>query len=345
MPVQIAVVRLEQVSDGTEYLATLRSLNSSVLQPQVEGQVTSIAVKAGQRVQRGQVLLRIDPDKQQAAVSTQEASSRSRRVDVELARVDLERKRRLAAEGVISKQELDRAVAAFEASKAELEATQASTSEQRQQLNYFTIRAPFAGVVGDIPVRVGDRVSPATEVATVDTGAGLEAYLYVPAERAKDVKVGSALELLEEGSNKVAFTTRVSFVAPRVDPESQLVLVKAPIPANHESYRNEQLVHARIVWKQFEAPLVPVTSVSRLAGQIFAFVAESDGKTTVARQRKLDVGEVVGNNYVVLGGLKPGDKLILSGTQMLADGMPVTPTEVAPAQAGKAGEPAKDGAQ
>jgi multidrug efflux pump subunit AcrA (membrane-fusion protein) len=79
------------------------------------------------------------------------------------------------------------------------------------------------------------------------------------------------------------------------------------------------------VYQQIDKPLIPVTAISRLAGQTFAFVAESDGKQTVARQKPVQLGEIIGNNYVILEGIKPGEQIITSGVQMLADGMPVTP--------------------
>ncbi len=80
-----------------------------------------------------------------------------------------------------------------------------------------------------------------------------------------------------------------------------------------------------MIWAEHKAALVPVTAVSRLSGKIFAFVAEGQGAQTVARQRILQVGELAGNDYVVLDGLKPGDRLITTGIQLLADGMKVTP--------------------
>jgi multidrug efflux pump subunit AcrA (membrane-fusion protein) len=70
-------------------------------------------------------------------------------------------------------------------------------------------------------------------------------------------------------------------------------------------------------------PMIPVTAVSRQSGKIFAFIAEADGQQTVARQRLITVGDLLGNDYVVLDGIKAGDKVIVSGVQMLADGMPV----------------------
>jgi hypothetical protein len=91
-------------------------------------------------------------------------------------------------------------------------------------------------------------------------------------------------------------------------------------------FRNAQQVHSRVVWSEQKRPMIPLTAVSRLSGKIFAFVAEGQGQQVVARQKLIQVGDVVGNDYVVLDGIKPGDKIIVSGVQMLADGMPVAPS-------------------
>ncbi|MDP9147323.1 MAG: hypothetical protein M3N22_06660, partial [Acidobacteriota bacterium] len=85
-------------------------------------------------------------------------------------------------------------------------------------------------------------------------------------------------------------------------------------------------------------------SVSRLNGRFFAFVAVKDGAGTVARQKGLTIGDTVGNDYVVLEGLKPGEHLIVSGTQFLQDGMPVA-EQIQPAEASTAGDSAQPTAQ
>ena len=112
-------------------------------------------------------------------------------------------------------------------------------------------------------------------------------------------------------------------ISPQVDATTQTVLAKAPIANNDDRLRNAQFVHARIVWGTQDRSVVPVLAVSRLGGQYFAFVAEQQDGKTVARQKPLRVGETTGNNYVVLEGIKPGDKIIVSGTQFLVDGAPV----------------------
>jgi multidrug efflux pump subunit AcrA (membrane-fusion protein) len=88
-----------------------------------------------------------------------------------------------------------------------------------------------------------------------------------------------------------------------------------------------------VIWGVHEEPVVPVLAVSRINGQIFVFVVESSGNSLVAHQRLLRVGELIGNQYAVLDGLKAGDRVVVEGTQSLVDGAAVT--EAAPAPSGK----------
>jgi multidrug efflux pump subunit AcrA (membrane-fusion protein) len=88
----------------------------------------------------------------------------------------------------------------------------------------------------------------------------------------------------------------------------------------------QQFVRARIVWRSEPGITVPVTSVTRVSGQYFSFVAEAGPQGGfVARQRPIVVGEMIGNDYVERSGLKPGDRLIVSGIQKIGDGAPVKP--------------------
>jgi RND family efflux transporter MFP subunit len=324
LPVKTLKAQAQSVGQYTEYVANLKSRNSSVLQPEVEGQITRIMVSSGDRVNAGEPILEIDPRKQQATVHSQEATLNSRRANLEWARKELARNRQLAAAGVISKQALDQAQAQYDAAVADVSALEATVREQSVQLHYYVVNAPSAGVIGDIPVRVGDRVANSTVLTTLDKGGELEAYVYIPAEKAGTVKIGTPVQIVDDNGKEIA-DTKISFVSPRVDPQTQLLLVKTDVPNADHHFRNDQLVHVRVIYQRIDKPLIPVTAVSRLAGETFAFVAESNGKQTVAKQKPVQLGEIVGNNYVILNGIKPGEQIITSGVQMLADGMPVVP--------------------
>ena len=323
MPVQVQVVEAKPIAETTEYLALLKSRHSATINPQVEGYITRIFVKSGDRVASGASLLQIDPLKQEATVNSQEATRLAQESNVNLARVNLERAKKLAEAGVIAKSDLDNAQTNYDTAMAQLRSLEHQVEQQRVELRYYKVSAPMDGVVGDIPVRVGDRVIVSTLLTTVDEPGALEAYLYIPAARGKDLRLGLPVKLLDETGN-VRTESQITFVSPQVDPDTQTVLAKAAIPNPKANLRIAQQVRAQVVWGNASGPVAPVLGVTRINGQFFVFVAEKEAKGTIARQRGVKVGEIIGNDYAVLDGLKPGDHLIVSGTQFLQDGAPVS---------------------
>lgn len=268
--------------------------------------------------------MQIDPTKQQATVNSQEHSRAAQEANLAWAKQQYDRVSALAAAGVVSKQDLDQAKSNLDNAQAQLRSLDAQLQEQQVQLHYYRVTAPAGGIVGDIPVRVGDRVTTTTMLTTVDKPGSLEAYVYIPVERSSQLKMNMPVQIVD-GAGKVMADSRISFVSPQVDNTTQTVLIKARIANNEDKLRNLQFIRARVIWGTHQGPVVPVLAVSRIGGQYFAFVAEDQNGKLVAHQKPLRVGDMVGNDYVVLEGIKPGDKVIVSGTQFLVDGAPVTP--------------------
>jgi RND family efflux transporter MFP subunit len=320
--VQVVVAEPRIINDTTEYLALLKSRHSAILNPQVEGQVTKILVRSGDHVERGEPLLQIDPLKQEAAVDSQEASRAAQQATVRFAQISLERAKKLFDAGVISKQDFDNAQTSYDSAVAQLKSLDHQVQQQKVELHYYSVSAPMDGIVGDIPVRVGDRVAVSTLLTTVDEPGTLEAYIYIPAVRAHDLRVGLPVKLL--GDNGAMLTeSQITFVSPQVDPETQTVLAKAAIGNNKANFRMAQQVRTQILWGSRRGQVIPVLAVQRINGQFFAFVASKEAQGSVARQRLLKVGDIVGNNYAVQDGIAAGDHVIVSGLQFLQDGAPV----------------------
>ena len=324
MPVQVAPVTLSPVPSSDTYVATIKSRRSSTMQPQVDGNLVKIFVKSGDLVKAGQVLMRIDPLKQMATVQSQQGTQAQKKALYDYTQIQVERQRKLFEAGVVSRDAYDQATQAYQNAKADYESNAALTDTQRQQLAYYDIRAPFTGIVGDIPVHLGDYVSPTTLLTTVDENADLEAYIYIPTQRASLVRQGLPVEILDS-SGKVLVKSKISFLSPQVDTGLQSILAKAEIPRSAQLLRNQQLVNARVTWSTSPAPVVPVLAVSLIGGQTFVYLASPKGDGYIAHQVPVTVGETVGNTYPVLGGLKPGDKVITSGLQFLQEGAPVKP--------------------
>jgi RND family efflux transporter MFP subunit len=331
--VKLAVARSSAIEEATEYVATLRSLHSTTLQPQIDGQITQILVKSGDRVKQGAPLMQIDPRRQQAAVTSQEAERTARDANVGYARQQQQRASTLFAAGAISKQELEQAETAVKTAQADLDALQAQVQQQQVQLRYYTVAAPTDGIVGDVPVRVGNQVTPQTVLTTIDQNDTLEVHVSVPIERARELKNGLPLHLLSSDGQQRLATTTISFISPHVDDQTQSILVKGTVRNADGALRGSQFVRASIIWRTTDGLVIPVTAVLRINGQFFAFVAEdakdkaggTGGPGLVARQRAIKVGSIIGDNYAVLDGIKPNDRVVVSGAQKLADGAPITP--------------------
>jgi RND family efflux transporter MFP subunit len=181
-PAEVKTITLapRPVPRTSEFVATIRSLRSTTIQPQVEGFVRRIFVKSGDRVRAGQPLVQIDPEKQQASVTTWESTRAAREADVAFARQQLDRIQKLHEAGAVSRAELEQAETAYKTAQAQLNAIQSQIRESQVELQYYRVTAPSAGIVGDIPIREGDRVTPSTAITTIDASEGLEAYINVP---------------------------------------------------------------------------------------------------------------------------------------------------------------------
>ena len=322
LPVQTVSVTLAPVAQASEYVATIKSRRSATLQPQVDGRLTQIRGRSGDHVKAGQVLMEIDPQHQLATVESQRATERQKKALYDYNVSEIERQRKLFEAGVTSRDVYEQAQQAFENSKADYQSAVALTKTQEEQLAYYTVRAPFAGVIGDIPVHVGDYVSSTTMLTTVDENKDLEAYIYVPTERGGQVKLGLLVDLTDN-TGKLLEKSQIDFVSPEVDSTLQGILVKAPIHAGPEVLRNAQLVTARIIWSTTPMAVVPILAVKRQGGQSFVFVAKQQDGHLVAQQTAVTLGDTVGNSYSVLSGLNVGDQVVVSSTQFLLNGMPV----------------------
>jgi RND family efflux transporter MFP subunit len=186
------------------------------------------------------------------------------------------------------------------------------------------VTSPISGTVGDIPVNTGDRVTRTTVLTTVDENDVLEVYLNVPVQQAPQLKLGLPVRLFDD-QGKLLATTRITFVSPNVDTSTQSILAKAQLVEGRGQFRSDQFVRARVVWSTAPGLTIPVTAVTRINAQFFAFVAEKNDTGMVAKLKPVQLGEIIGNEYVLQSGLQVGEQLIVSGLQKIRDGSPVMP--------------------
>jgi multidrug efflux pump subunit AcrA (membrane-fusion protein) len=136
--------------------------------------------------------------------------------------------------------------------------------------------------------------------------------------------MGLAVEL-SDNSGKLLETTKIDFLSPQVDPNLQGILAKAPVHATPEILRNAQMIKARVIWSTTPMAVVPVLAVTRLGGQTFVYVVRQENGHMAAVETPVTLGDTVGNTYSITSGLNAGDRVVVSSTQFLVNGMPVMP--------------------
>jgi RND family efflux transporter MFP subunit len=320
MPVEIQPVRTASLRETSEYVATLRSRRSIQVQPQVAGHVLRIFVASGDQVAQGATLMQIDPARQRAAVASQRATREANSAALTYWRRQYKRVQRLVAGGAASRQELEQAQSSLRQAEANVEATEAQVKAQKVELRYYAVAALGAGTVGDVPVRVGDYVTPQTLLTTVDDNRVLEAYVDVPVERAARVKMGMPVEIIDAAGTVLA-PSEVTFISPRAASDTQTLLIKTRVENPDGRLRTAQLARARLIWGQREGPVVPVLAVQSRNGQAFAWVVRETAPGALAAEpRAVQVGPIEGQIYPVLRGLKAGERIVTSGVQKLRPG-------------------------
>ena len=324
MPVEAVTLESKPVERTTEFVGTIKSRHSTTIQPQAEGFLVRILVASGARVVAGTPLFEIDAPAERAALSAIESTRAAREADAEFARQQAERAKALLAVGAMSQQEFEQAATQQRTAEAQLRASTEQIRQQQAQLAYFTVVAPAPGVVGDVPVRVGDRVTRSTVLTTLDDNSTLELYISVPVQEAANLRMGLPVRILSATGETLA-TETVNYVSASVDDSTQTVLIKTPLRSTAGQFRTDQTVRAVVVLSEGPGLTIPVTSALRVNGRYFVYVVEAgDAGATVARQKAIGVGRVVGNDYVVTEGLSAGDRLVTGGIQKIGDGAPVT---------------------
>ncbi|MCW5313659.1 efflux RND transporter periplasmic adaptor subunit [Nostoc sp. KVJ3] len=214
----------------------------------------------------------------------------------------------------------------------------AEVQSAQVQLRYTKVLAPFTGIVGNIPVKLGQYVGQGDQLTTLTKNDSLDLNISIPLEQAKKLRLGLPVQMLN-AQGQPTTTGKISFISPNASSDSQTVLVKANFGNLRNRLLNLQSVQTKVIWNERPGILIPVTAVSRLGGETFVFVAqEAPAKTSkpgapslVAQQKSVKLGVIQGNNYQVLEGLKAGEKIVVSGILNITNGASITP---APTQSG-----------
>jgi multidrug efflux pump subunit AcrA (membrane-fusion protein) len=261
---------------------------------------------------------------------------------LELSKIDYERYKDLYEKGSATKADYDKYTNAYNQAKAQLKSTEEQIKAQKLlvdaqesvykstadtaktqdiQLSYFQVKAPFAGKIGDIPVKVGQYVSPQTVLTTITQNNPLEVEIWVDISKKDKLKEGMKVRI-----NTDTDKTRMAelyFISPVINETSQTILTKAFVDNSDNTLRVDEVVNASIIWDIESGLKVPTSAVAHYAGQDFVYVLSKTDKGTFSKQIPVNLGKIIDNEYVVESGLKSGQEIIVTGIQKLRDQTPV----------------------
>lgn len=277
-----------------------------------------------------------DRDKAIANLALQKSNyerSRSLVAEGAQARIQLDTAQRDLASAVADVRAQEEGVRAAQAAivqaQAAIRGAEASIESASVPLQYKQVRAPITGVIGEVVVKTGDYVNVGQTLTTITQNDSLDLKISVPVIRSAQLRQGLRVQLLDANSNKPLTIGRLYFISPQVASGVQTILTKARFPNANGALRDGQFVKARITWESKPGVLVPTSAVSRIGGKPFVFVAEEDTSKgepqQIVRQRSVQLGDVQGQSYQVIDGIKAGEQVAVSGILRLKEGAPIKP--------------------
>jgi membrane fusion protein (multidrug efflux system) len=311
MPVEAATARSDTVVDAIIATGQIEAMQSIELRPDVEGRLVQILVREGSPVAQGTALFKIDDVELKAQVAQIEAER-------DLARQSLTRTRDLLQQKASSQAELERAEATMRSNEAELEL-------QKTRLARTVVRAPFAGVMGQRYVSLGDYVTTDTRLAALQTVSPQRAAFQVPERYAEQLKRGQNVTFRVAALPGREFTGIVDFVDPIVQLPGRTILVKARVPNPRRELQAGMFIEARLATavRPF-AVVIPEDAVLPLQGSNFVWVV-ADGK---AARREVELGVRTPGFVEVKSGVERAEQVVVGGQERLAEGAPVQATLV-----------------
>lgn len=311
LPVEVAAARQDTVVDAILATGEVEAIQSADLQPDVEGRVTEILMREGSEVNKGDALFRIDDQELKAQVARAEAER-------DLAEQALTRTKQLLEQDAASASDLERAEATARSNRASLDLL-------ALRLSRTTVRAPFAGVVGQRFVSLGDYVTTSTKLVTIQTIDPERVSFTVPERHAGVVRRGQKVTFRVAAVPGEEFLGTVDFVSPAVQLPARTLLVKALVPNGRRHLQTGMFAEARLATAvRPQAVVVPEESIVALSGSYFVWVVQADKVT----RRAVSLGVRTPGEVEVTTGVEAGDQVVVGGLELLQDGAPVKATLV-----------------
>jgi RND family efflux transporter MFP subunit len=296
-------------SDRAGYDGVVQAVRHTTVAAQVAGAVVGLEVKAGDRVKAGQVLLRLDARAAEQTAAAGAAQVLAARATQEVAMRDFERQRQLFEQNFISRAALDRAEAQHKAAQAEAAAQLASAGVARTQTGFYVVRAPYAGVVADVSVVLGDMAMPGRPLLSVYDPTALRVSATVPQTVAAALPTAATLQVELPGVVAGRVTPLRAQALPTVDPATHTVELRLDLPAGIAGVTPGLFARAWLPAGAADGRLyVPASAVVRRGELAAVYVVGSNGRPLL---RQVRLGPAAGDSVEALAGLVAGERVAL----------------------------------
>ena len=310
------------------YPAAIKGVQDVEIRPKAQGFLTQINVKEGQTVSAGQVLFVIDNETYQAQVRQAQAAVNAAQQQVNTAKLTYDNSKQLHEKRVIGDYELQTSQNTYESAQAQLAQAQAALSSAKEALSYCYVKSPAAGVVGTLPFKKGALVSGSNVLTTVSNISSMEAYFSVTEKEAMVISQQGLSSLppvklqLADGSiyGSEGTITKMSGVIDAATGSVQLIASFANPEKLLKSGATGTIIIPRV---SSNVVIIPLSCVSEVQNKKFVYTLGKDNKVKYTEIQVDPHND--GNNYVVTGGLKAGDKYVTNGITKLNDGMEIVP--------------------
>lgn len=303
--VEVAAVDMVRLERRISAVGTLRSHDSVMLRPEISGRIAEINFTEGGKVQKGQMLVRLDD-------SVAKARLQQARANMQLAGSQYRRSVELSKQGFVSSQARDE-------SASNLAVQQAAVALAEAELEKTVIQAPFDGLVGLRTVSVGDYVGPGTDLVPIEAIDPLNVDFRVPEQFLRAVSVGSRLLVSFDALSGFEREGSVGAISPLVDVGGRSLLLRAHIPNPDALLRPGLFARVKLELAETQGLVVPESALAPSGDAQYVYRVE-DG---VVRRIMVEIGQRVGASVEIAQGLNEGDQVVVSGLQKVRDGTEV----------------------
>jgi multidrug efflux system membrane fusion protein len=307
-----AVVQAPGAGESASFDGVVEAVRQSVVSAQVPGAVVAIDVKVGDVVKAGQVLARIDARAAEQNVAASDAQVQSARATLEAATREFDRQQQLFAKSYTSKAALDRAEAQFKATQAQVSAQLAQAGAARAQSGFFVVKAPYGGVIAEVPVMLGDMAMPGRPLLTLYDPAGLRVSASVPQSDLAKIAPGKAAKIEFPGlpaDRQWVVPVRLT-VLPTADPGTHTAQIRLDLPATVGNLAPGTFARVWLPMQGAAAPrlYVPARAVVRRAEMTGVYVLDAKGRPVL---RQVRLGRAADESVEVLSGVTAGERVAL----------------------------------